>query len=223
MRHGRWIALAAGLAAALALTVPAGARVKSAASDKAILQAGVVTAADVPSTWTARKQTDTGTKAYKGIAACKQIVAATTTARKGPKAVSPEFSDPAPNSNTLAQNTVYAFKTVKGASGFLSAYQSSNTTTCLQQVLQKTGGKGQATVTPITNLQGVGDDAVGYEASLSGTSQSGQPVHVVVDVIGVRVGRAIVGFEFLNNDVAIPQGVGIVQGVISRVTSTVGG
>jgi len=224
MRHGRWIALAAGLAAALALVAPAGARVKSATSDKAILQAGVLTAADVPSTWTAKKQTDTGTKSYKGFAVCRQLIAAMNTARRGPKVFSPDFSDPAPTSNALAQDAVFVFKNVKPATQNVAAYQASNASSCLSQALTKaTGGQGQTTVSPVTDLQGVGDDHVGYEASITGTTQSGQPVHVVADVIVVRVGRVVVEFDFLNNDVRIPLGSGIVNTVVSRVRTATGG
>jgi hypothetical protein len=219
MRHGRWIALAAGLAAALALVAPAGARVKAAPSDKALLQAGVMTAADVPSTWTSKKQTDTGSKGYKGFAACKQIVAAMNASRRGPNAHSPEFSDPTSTSNALAQDSVYVFKNVKAATQYLSAYQASNAASCLQQALAKaTGGKGQVTVAPVTDLHvGLGDDQVGYEASITGTSQSGQPVHVVADIIGFRIGRTIVGFDFLNNDTRLGPAPSVVTGVVTRV------
>jgi hypothetical protein len=224
MRQGRWIAVAAGLVAAFALVAPAGAGAKSAASDKAILRAGVLNAADVPSTWTATKQTDSGSKNYKGIASCKQIAAAIDTARRGPRVLSPQFSDPAAGSNALAEDTVYAFKTVKGAKQFLAPYQATNLTTCLEAAFKRAiGGQAQATVTPITDLQGVGDDRVGYEAGITLTDQTGKPVHVIADIIGVRVGRAIVGFDFLNTDVRIPQGPSIVNTVVSRLTSTVGG
>jgi hypothetical protein len=226
MRHGRWIALAAGLAAALALVAPAGARVKAAPSDKALLQAGVMTAADVPSTWTAKKQADTGSKGYKGIVDCKQIVAAINAGRRGPNAHSPEFFDPTSTSNALAQDSVFVFKNVKAATQYLSTFQATNASSCLKQALTKaTGGKGQVTVeghrfvvAPITDLPvGIGDDQVGYEASITGTSQSGQPVHIVVDLVGMRIGRTIVEFDFLNNDTQLQPAPTIVTGVVSRV------
>jgi hypothetical protein len=225
MRQGRWIAVAVGFAAAVTLAAPAGAGVKVAATDKAILHAGVLTAADgVPSTWTSAKQTDTGSKQFKGIASCKQIAAAMDLARRGPRAFSPKFSDPAATSSAEAENSVYAFKTVKAAQRYLSPYEASNVTTCLEQSLKKAvGGKAQVTVAPISNLQGVGDQSVGFEASITVTDQSGNPVHVIADVIGVRVRRAFVGFDFSNNDVSLPQGPSIVNTVVSRLTSTVNG
>jgi hypothetical protein len=224
MGHRRWIAVAAGLAAAVALMAPADAGVKAVASDKAILKAAVLTAADVPSTWVAVKQADSGTKNYKGIAACKQISAAMDAAHRGPQALSPQFSDPAPTSNALAQDTVYAFKNVKAAQGYLAAFQTSNAASCYQQAFNKAAkGQGQATVAPITNLQNIGDEAAGFEATITGTDQNGQPVHVIADVIGVRVGRGFVGFNFLNNNVVIPQGPAIVNAAVARLTTVVHG
>jgi hypothetical protein len=222
MRQGRWIAVAAGVAAAVALVAPAGAGVKSAASDKAILKAAVITAADVPSTWMSAKQTDSGSKGYKGVAVCKPIAAAIDAAQRQPRAHSPEFSDPA--TTALAENTVYALKSVKAAQQYIAPFQASNAGTCFAQVLTKASKSGgQATATPITDLQGVGDASVGYELSFNVTDQNGQPVHLIADVIAVRVGRALVGFDFLNTDVRIPTGAAIVQAVVSRLTSAVGG
>lgn len=224
MGQGRWIAVAAGLAAAVAVVAPAGAGVKAAASDKAILKAAVLTSADVPPTWVAAKQADSGTKNYKGIAACKQISAAMDAAHRGPRALSPQFSDPAPTSNALAQDTVDAFKNVKAAQQFLAPFEASNAASCYQQAFNKASrGQGKTTVVPITNLQGLGDEAVGYEATITGTDQNGQPVHVIADVIGVRVGRGLVGFNFLNNNVVIPQGVAIVNAAVGRLTAVVKG
>jgi hypothetical protein len=223
MRQGRWIALAAGVSA-VALAAPAVAGVKSAASDKAILKAGILTATDVPSTWTSAKQPDSGSKGYKGIASCKQVAAALDSGRRSPRALSRRFADPASTSSALAEDIVYAFKTVKSAQQYLAPYAASSGATCFQDGFKKAvGSQGQVTVAPITDLQGVGDQSVGYEASITVTSQNGQPLHVIGDIIGVRVGRAFVGFDFSNNDVRLPQGVAMVQAVIARLTSTLGG
>jgi hypothetical protein len=225
VRQERWIAVAAGLAAAVTLVAPAGAAVTAAASDKVIFQAGVLTAADgVPSTWTSTKpkHTNTGAKSLKGIASCKQIAAADDLAQHGPHVDSPKFSDPAaPAGTTLAENTVYAFKTVKGAQQYLSAFEASSATTCLEQSVTKaSGGKAHVTVTPLSSRQGVG---VGYEANITVTDQTGNPVHVIDDLIFLRVGRALVTFGFSNKDVFLPQGPSIVGTVVSRLTSTANG
>jgi len=223
MRQGRWIAVAAGVAVSVALVAPAVAGVRSAASDKAILKTGVLTAADVPSTWTSAKQADSGSKGFKGIASCKQIVAATDTARRGPRALSRSFGDPTATSNSGAQDTVYAFKNVTAAQQYVAAFAASSAATCFQDAFNKATNGSQATVTAVTGLQGVGDQAIGYEASVTGTDQNGKAVHVIDDLIDVRVGRAFVTFMFGNNDVRLPQAATIVQAVVSRLTSTVGG
>ncbi len=222
MRQGWWIAVAVGLIAAVTLSAPVGAALKAAASDKAIFQAGVLTAADgVPSTWTSTrpKHTNTGAKSLKGIGSCKQIAAADDLAQHGPHVDSPRFSDPAATAGTtLAENTVYAFKTVKGAQQYLSPLEASSATTCVEQSLIKaSGGKAQVTVTPISSLQGVG---VGYEARVAGADQAGNPVQVIDDLIFVRVGRAVVAFGFSNKDAFLPQGPSIVGTVVSRLAST---
>jgi hypothetical protein len=223
MRRGRWIAGAVGVAAALSLVAPAGAGVRSAASDRAILKAGVLTAADVPSTWASTKQPDVGTKNYQGISDCKQISAAIDTARRGAHVFSPQFADPSSTSNALAEDTVFAFKSVKAAQRYVAAFAASTAASCYQEAFVRSSrGQGQATVAPLTDVQGLGDQAVGFQADITGT-QNGQPVHAIADVVGVRVGRAFVGFNFLNNDVRLPDGVGIVQAVMGRLTTAVRG
>jgi len=199
--------------------------VKAAASDQAIFQAGVLTATDgVPSTWTSTptKHTNTGSKSFKGIASCKQIAAADDLAQRGPHVDSPKFSDPAAVAGTsLAENTVYAFKTVKGAQQYLSPLEASSAKTCLGQSLTKaSGGKAQVTVTPLTSRPGVG---VGYEArAVLGTDQAGNPVQVIADFIFLRVGRAVVEFAFSNKDMFLPQAPSMVGTVTARLVSTVG-
>lgn len=223
MRHGRWIAVAIGVAAAVALAAPAGAGVRAAASDKTILQAGVITAADVPSTLTPVKQTDVGSRNFSGIKSCKGIVNAMNTARRAPRALSPQFSDASQASNAFAQDTVNAFKDVKSASQNVAAYKAGSALTCYQDAYKKASrGQGQLTLTPITDLQGIGDDHAGYEASITVASQTGQPIHVIADIIVVRVGRAVVGFNLANDDVRLPQGPAIVNAVVARLRAALG-
>jgi hypothetical protein len=221
MRHGRWIAAATGLAAAAVLVAPAAATVKGAASNPAILQAGLIAAADAPPGWTAHKQPDTGTKNFQGIGACKALVAAITAARhRVPRLLSPQFSDPAASNTSLAEDTVYAFKNVKSATQYLSAYRPTAALTCVQQAFKRAAGaSGQATVAPLTGLQGIGDDNAGFEAAITLPDRTGQSIHVVADLIGIRVGRAFLGFDFASADRQIAQGPAIVNAVVSRVRS----
>lgn len=226
MRHGRWLVALLGVAVTVSLAAgPAGAVSSPVASgDQAILNAGVIMANDVPATWTAAKPAAPSTRAYKGIAECKAISASATVAHGVPHKQSPQFSDPSDQYNTYAADTVYTFKTAAAVNKYLVPFQASSAPSCLQKSLQKQLGSqdqvsaGQA----ISNLQGIGDTAVGYEFRVQATVQTSQMTYIF-DVIGVRIGRAFIGFTFTNPNVSIPQGPAIVNAVISRVQSTAGG
>jgi hypothetical protein len=73
-------------------------------------------------------------------------------------------------------------------------------------------------VSPITDLQGVGDEAVGYEIAATFT-QNGGNATLYIDFIVVQVGRAVLGFGFTNVDARIPEGPGIVTTVVQRVAA----
>jgi hypothetical protein len=115
---------------------------------------------------------------------------------------------------------VYAFKNTSGADKFFGIYQASEVATCIEKatakVLRSRTGAGEPSVSPITNLEGVGDAAVGYEITIPISAQ-GQSATVYLDLIAARVGRAVVGFNFSNLDASIPEGPGIVQAVLGRV------
>ncbi len=211
--------LAAPLVASLALATPAGAA--DSKTDKAILKAGVVTKADIPATWTSSKSTSSD-RAFK-VSECKKIRAAVDSAKKkAPRAQSRRFEDPASGGTAFADSTVYAFSDVNAATKFVSAYQSPDAPTCFQagttKALSGAQSAGQPTVAPITDLQGVGDDAIGVEITVPFTSGD-QTASLYLDFIFVRVGRAVVGFRFSNGDARLPEGPGIVQMVVQRVAS----
>ena len=117
---------------------------------------------------------------------------------------------------------MYAFSDVNAATKFVSAYQSRDAPTCFQagttKALSGAQSAGQPTVAPITDLQGVGDDAIGDEITVPFTSGD-QTASLYLDFIFVRVGRAVVGFRFSNGDARLPEGPGIVQMVVQRVAS----
>lgn len=219
MRHGRWIAPLLGAALVLGAAVPAGAKAKPTPADRVILQAGLVTAADVPAGWTTTAQADTGAGEFQSIAVCKAIYAAVRVARATvPYRLSPVFSPPgATNGLTVVDDTVLRFKTPAAAGAFLGRFQTSAAGPCLQAVLAKgLSGQGHAVVVPLTNLAGVGDAVAGYEATITGTGP-GLPAPAVGDITVVRVGRVIVYASSLNEAVSLPQGPGIVQAVVGRL------
>jgi hypothetical protein len=205
----------------LALAAPGGASAgsKPSGKDAAILEAGVISATDVPSSWTPSPQPDTGSKDFTGIAACKQIRSVTDAARKSvPGVLSPRFTDPASSgAATRAADAVLAFKSVGAASKYVQAYQASDAGTCYQKALEHTYSTSGLHVSPIPGLEGVGDAIVGYEVAASVAVQ-GQRLPVYFDVIVVRAGRAIVRFQFVSVGPRIAQGPTILTAVINRVS-----
>ena len=69
---------------------------------------------------------------------------------------------------------------------------------------------------PLTNLQSLGSQAVGYEGTLKLTAQN-QTLNAVIDEIVVQVGRSVVVFQFGSPDQQIAQGPAIVRSVLTRL------
>jgi hypothetical protein len=220
MQYRRWVGAVIGLAmVAVLIDSAASSAVATSPKDTAILRAGVIAATDVPPTWTAHQQPDPGTKQLNGIAACKQMRDAVVAANKSaPRAQSPTFADTSTSSALPSQATdvVYAFKSTAAAKAYLATDKAAAAPECLQQVFQKMFG--QATVTSITDqLQGVGDDHVGFEVAVTGM-QNGQPLTLTADNVVVRVGRVFVGFQFYAEGSQAPsEGPAIVNAVVGRV------
>jgi hypothetical protein len=217
----RMLIFAVPVAASLALAAPAMAAAQS-KSDKAILKAGVITKADVPAEWTSKRGKSSG-DALKGLKECKKINAAVAAAKQDePRARSREFSDPVPANATTAENAVYVFADKKSAGKFVSAYKGSAATACFNrlgtEVVRNRPVAAPPSVAPITDLQGVGDEATGYEIATTFT-QNGGNATLYIDFIVVRVGRAALGFAFTNVDARITQGPDIVNAVVQRVAA----
>jgi hypothetical protein len=217
-RRKRLLILAVPVAASLALAGPAAA----AGSDKAILRGGVITKADVPAEWTSKRST-ASSDALRGLKECKKINTAVAAAKKDePRARSREFSDPVPEHATTAENAVYAFQDKKDAGKFVSAYKGAAATACFQrlgtEVERNRPAATPPSVGPITDLQGVGDEATGYEIAATYTQNGGEAT-LYIDFIVVRVGRAVLGFAFTNVNARITQGPDIVGAVVQRVAA----
>jgi hypothetical protein len=214
----RLLILAVPVAASLALAGPASA----AGSDRAILKAGVIRKADVPAEWTSKRGASGG-DALKGLKECKKINTAFAAANKDePRATSREFTDTASLARSQAQNAVYAFQNKKAAGHFVSAFKGSAATACFTrlgiEIERNQPATTPPTVSPITDLQGVGDEAVGYEIAATYT-QAGGEATLYIDYTAVRVGRASMIFVFANVGAPIPQGRDIVNAVVQRVAA----
>jgi hypothetical protein len=193
--------------------------------DKAILKAGVITKADVPAEWTSTKGTSTG-QALTGLRECRRINTAVADAKKNnPRARSREFADPVQEHATSAENAVYAFPNKGAATRFVSAYQGAAATACFDKLAAEVGKNrptaGPPMASPITDLQGVGDEATGYEIAATFT-QDGGTATLYIDFVVVRVGRAVMGFGFTNVGARIQQGPDIVNAVVQRVSAAAG-
>ena len=220
MRH-RWIVGVLAVAALVAAAVPAGAKAKPSAADKVLLQAGVVTAADVPAGWQTGNQADTSADEFKGIAVCRGVYRVVFNARASvPYQLSKAFSPTGPdNGLTIVDDTVLAFPTVARANAFVAAFQAPSGGPCLQAVLAKAlKGEGHAVVAPLA-VAPVGDAAVGLEATITSTSQGpGLPGPSVGDIVVLRVGRVVAYVSTLNAAVTpLPEDPAIVAAVATRL------
>ena len=205
-----------GILALLAVAAPIGAAAAASSKDQALVSAGLVSASDVPETWQQAAQPDTGLAQLKKLAVCDQYRALVAAARKNAFKLSPQFSDPSNGGGTVAENTVYVFKSAPTATRYVTAVLTRSSLSCLQAFLQRqVGNQGQVgPLTPITGLEGVGDQSVGYESDVTLTGRG----TLVVDDVGVRVGRVFVGFTFTNPGATISQGPAIVNAVVNRLT-----
>jgi hypothetical protein len=219
-RRTRTLTFAVPVAASLALAAPAMAAGES-KGDKAILKAGVITKADVPEEWTSKRVTSS--EATKGIKECKRINTAVAEAKKDePRARSREFLNAPEQTRSQAENVVYAFSNKKAAGKFVSVFKGSASTRCFEvlgaEVARNRPTVGPPTVEPITDLQGIGDEALGYEIPITYTQGEGTATQYI-DFVFVRVGRAALGFIFANVGARIPEGPGIVTTVVQRVAA----
>lgn len=219
-RAGLVLVVAVAVGSLFGESAAVAAAVKVSKKDKAILAAGVVQAGDVPAGWTSSRPSGSGTVDIPGVATCRSIKAATVAARRAPNATSPQFKDPM--AVNLADDQVYAFKSVRAARSYLAGYTSSDAPNCLQMVFARPFGppgvqvQGTPTVSGLTDLQGVGDQNAGYEIVVNLTSQD-QTFALYWDLVYARVGRAVVHFVFNNAGARLPQSTDIMNAVIDRV------
>jgi hypothetical protein len=224
MRRIIWVLCAASAASAL-LPSPAASAAAAATqkgSDKKIVAAGQVTAADVPGGWMTRAQPSASTTEFKGISGCKKQRSTADEARRQAKVGrSPQFFDPgSPRATTSIASTVYAFRTAKSAEKFVGAFRVASAPRCIQQQLDHsaggTTGVGPASTANIANLPAVGDDRIGYEATVPLTARN-QTVLLYFDVVEYRTGRAAVSFAFTSIGQPVQQLPDVVTSVVTRV------
>jgi hypothetical protein len=214
---------AAAVVLLLAVATPAASAAPS-ARDRAILTARVIQAHDVPAGWVAHKQGAGTATRFKGIAACKDLAPVLNAALLTvPHRLSAEFSDPSSGTQTTrVANTAYAFKDEGVAAHYVAAYRATSVPTCFTKSLQRAvrsslqGANATIGVAPLTNLAGLGDDEVGYSVTLTVSTQ-GQPQTLYNDIVAIRVGRAVLGFNFQSLGAELPMGPAIIRQASNRV------
>jgi hypothetical protein len=221
-RRARVVPLVAlALSVFAGLSEPAGAESKS---DRAILKAGVITNADVPPAWTSRKPAKSDWN-FKGVSECRKIKSAIDNAeKKVPWRDSRDFTDPSTRGATSAGGTVYAFRDATAAAKFVANFRSDMAASCLRKSLAKSTSEidtaGLADISAAPELEGVADEAVGYEETISYAVDN--PDTGYVDFLAVRVGRAVIDFGFTNLAKPIPERAAIVESVVARVAAAQG-
>jgi hypothetical protein len=211
------LAVAAGPSGAVAAGRASG-------STAAILKAGLIVQRDVPSAWTSiAPQKNPELLRVEGIGPCAATRAALSAANRGAsRAFSRKFV--APDQIGAAQDVVFVGRNDGAAQSFAAAYDGSQGQACVQAVVDKVAkqASGTAVVAPLTDLAGLGDQALGYEFRISAPNH-GALVTGVYDLVVVRVGRAVTGFQFQNAILPLSARMSIVSAVVTRFRAVVTG
>jgi hypothetical protein len=193
-------------------------------STAAILKAGVIVARDVPAAWTSVPAQKTAELLLvEGVGACGATRAALRAANPGARrAFSRRFV--APDQIGAAQDVVFVGRSVAAAQTYLHAYGGPQGQACVQAVGDAIAKRasGTAAVTPLTDLAGSGDEALGYQILIAAPNH-GVTVTLVSDLVVARFGRAVIGFQFQNPILPLPDRPGIVQAVGSRLRTVATG
>lgn len=212
-------ALVTVLVAALVVAPVAGAATTAAKkpSDSSIAKQGVLKLSDFPSGWTQSKHQESKPS---GVSACKGTDQANAKNRKY-KAQSPDFAH---GDLTAAENSVYVFPKAAQAIAYLKPYQATSAGTCLQQGVAKAvqkvaGAKVQVQQLDLSTALKAGtlDDAVGYEILATLPQSGGSPVQVVFVVVAVRMGRAVVGYQFEDQNQPLSEIDTLIDATLTRL------
>jgi hypothetical protein len=186
------LTLSAALVAALA--APATAQ-SDPSADLAIAKKGVLTITDFPSgeAWAFKGRVK---PAKQTLPSCQPIERAKDKYKEF-RVPSAEYA----RGTATADNTVYVLPTVKDAKALLAAYKAPSEQTCLRKSTEKLLAKIKGATVDLTRIDasGTGDEGVGFAATLTAPAPQGTET-VVIDALAYRVGRAIVGFTFRDDD-----------------------
>ncbi|HSO97276.1 MAG TPA: hypothetical protein VLV81_14705 [Acidimicrobiia bacterium] len=191
---------------------------RGSASTAGILKAGLISSRDVPAGWTSTPgHKNPALLIIDGLGPCAATQATLNSANQGARrAFSRRFV--APDQIGAAQDVVFLGRDLGSAQAYASAYDGPEGRACVQAVADQVAhqASGTAVVTPIADTATVGDQGVGYEFQITAPN-NGALVTLVSDLIVVRVGRAVCGFQLQDVTQSLPARVGIVRAVTARL------
>jgi len=226
-RHGTTLRRSSAALAVLAVMAwpsgaPAATRVS--ASTSTILKAGLIVPGDVPSGWTSMAaQKNPALLLINGIGPCASTRAALSVANRGAsRAFSRKFV--APDQIGAAQDVVFVGQNDRATQSYAAAYDGPQGRACVQAVAEQVAKQGSATavVTPLTDVAAAGGQGFGYEFQITGRN-NGALVTEVSDLVVVRVGRSVAGFQFQNAILGLPERSSIVSAVVTRLRAVATG
>jgi hypothetical protein len=193
-------------------------------STATLLKAGLIVPRDVPSGWASTTpQKNPALLLINGIGPCVATRAALGAANRGAsRAYSRKFV--APDQIGAAQDVVFVGHNDHATRSFAAAYDGPQGRACVQAVAERVAkqASGTAVVSPLTDIAALGDQAFGYEFQITAPNH-GALVTGVYDLVVVRVGRAVSGFQFQNAIQGLPERLSIVKGVVTRLRAVATG
>ena len=201
-------ATAAALAAVL-LAAPVAADEEE---DQTIADESVLTIDDLPDGWVEGDAADDDDPAEGEVPACEAIERAIDRGDEAPHAESPDFDNGNdPNGVASVTNEVIVFPKAKGAKQYLKSFGADGEE-CLRGRGEAVPGARDVQVQEL-DVQGSG---VGYTVFITAES-SGEQRTQAIDLVVIRVGRAITNFAAENVDEALPEGPDILDAVLGRL------
>lgn len=198
---------------------------KGGGSDKALLKAGVLVAKDLPRGWKTRSVSLGATNSLNGVSGCEEQSAALDLDER--RAPSRSFYDPVtPQGRVSSQvsNVAGVFKDAALADQFLSAFKAASAAPCLHQTneneFKRRNPSVDVTLTdfaPLASVSTIGDDSIGYQATLTGSTTDQGAVSGPLNLIFVRVGRAVLEFKVVLQSEDSSQVSDIISHPVARV------
>ncbi|MGH8983709.1 MAG: hypothetical protein ACRDY6_07515 [Acidimicrobiia bacterium] len=180
--------------------------------DQAIADESVLTLADLPEGWVEGDAADDDDPAEGEIPACEAIERTIDRGDEAPHAESPDFDDTNdPNAVTSVSNEVIVFPKAKGAKRYLKPFETDG-----EACLRGRGGTAPGALDVQVQELDVQGSGVGYTVLVT-VESNGEQRTQAVDIVVVRVGRAITNFAAENVDEPLPEGPDILDAVLGRL------